>query len=244
MLDYHVDEVSISLDSISKDLFEEIRVNGKFERAIEAIRLLNAEKEARGQDLPRVNLTPTFMRKNIEELPKFIDFARQFQIHVVQASPLQVYRRDWMDQSLLHYPGLTRKMALAAERRAEEQGVRFVNNLRMVYTNRGNRWTQFLRREEPIDFPTNPSDCRKPWCSLYVEPDGEVRPCCYQSPVYGNLFEEGFETIWNGANARQLRRPMITRNPPSLCRDCYEFNRHRPEIMIQIEANEEVASGT
>ena len=76
----------------------------------------------------------------------------------------------------------------------------------------------------------------KPWSSLYVEPDGEVRPCCYQSPVLGNIYEESFEEIWNGSRARELRLSMIDRTPPQPCVQCYEFNRHRPEIMIALDA--------
>jgi radical SAM protein with 4Fe4S-binding SPASM domain len=74
----------------------------------------------------------------------------------------------------------------------------------------------------------------KAWASLFVEPDGETRPCCYPSPVYGNLFESSFEEIWNGRAAQQLRQSMIENRPPEQCRNCYEFNRHRPEIMIEL----------
>jgi radical SAM protein with 4Fe4S-binding SPASM domain len=233
--EFEVDEIAISLDSLDKDNFEALRVNGKFEKAIRAIDLLNEEKSKRGKEIPRVNLTPTFFRRNIAELPLFIDFARQKQIHLVQASPGQIYRPDWVEESLLHFPELTRKMALRAEQKAEQLGVNFVNNLRMVYVNRGNRLLRLFRGRETLDFPTDPSQCLKPWTSLFIEPDGEVRPCCYLSPILGNIYETNLPQIWNGEAARSLRAAMFTGDLPTLCRDCYEFNRHKPDIMISLE---------
>ena len=229
-----VDEISISLDSLNKDTFERLRVNGKVEKAIGAIDLLNEEKVRRSVELPRINLTPTFFHMNIREVPNFIDFAASREIEVVQASPGQVYRKDWIKQSLLHHPDLTRRMATAAELRAQDREINFINNLRTVYINRGAMWKRLFRKEEDIDFPTDPSSCMKPWASLFVEPDGETRPCCYPSPVYGNLFESSFEEIWNGREAQQLRQSMIENKPPEQCQNCYEFNRHRPEIMIEL----------
>jgi radical SAM protein with 4Fe4S-binding SPASM domain len=205
------------------------------EKVLGAIDLLNAEKIKSASEIPRINLTPTFFKRNIRELPRFIDFARQRRINLVQASPGQVYRPAWVKESLLHFPELTRRIALRTERKAERLGVNFVNNLRMVYLNRGSRWLSLFRGKEELDFPRDPSTCLKPWSSVFIEPDGEVRPCCYLSPVLGDIYSEDFRAIWNGEKAQALRMRMVDGNPPHLCRECYEFNRHDPKIMISLE---------
>ncbi|MBI4444457.1 MAG: radical SAM protein [Acidobacteria bacterium] len=234
LIEHHVDEISISLDSIRKDTYEQLRVNAEFEKAIGAIEVLNQEKQKAETDFPRINLMPTFMRKNIEELPDFIDFAVKYRIHLIHASPVQIYRRDWVEESLLRFPDLTRRIAQQAEKRAIRLGVRFINNLRMVYVNRGKKLGRLLRKKEVLDFPTDPSTCLKPWNSIFIEPDGEVRPCCYPSPVYGNIYETGFLSLWNGEAAQSLRRSMIAKDLPKACAKCYEFNRHNPQVMIQL----------
>jgi radical SAM protein with 4Fe4S-binding SPASM domain len=223
------------LDSLNKKVLEALRVNAKLERAIGAIDLLNDEKIRTGRETPRINLTPTFFRQNIRELPLFIDFALDRNIHVVQASPGQVYRPSWVPESLLHFPELTRRMAIQTEKKADQLGVTFINKLRMVYVNRGNKLLRFLRGKETLDFPTDPSSCLKPWTSIFIEPDGEVRPCCYLSPVLGSIYEKDFPEIWNGNAARKLRSDMVSQDLPRQCRDCYEFNRHKPEIMVSLE---------
>lgn len=238
-----VQEVAISLDSLDPELYRELRVNGELDEVLAAIRYLQEERRAAGSDCPEISLTPTFHRLNIEELPDFVRFVSEHGLRNVQASPLQVYREDWVDRSLLHYPALTRRVAEEATRLAEQLGVKLVNNLRMVYVNRGRGPLSFLKARESLDFPTDPSTCRKPWNNLYVEPDGEVRPCCHQSPVYGNLYQDDFETIWNGPEARKLRRQMTEHHPPEQCRQCYEFNRHNPDVMIQLLTEESPRNG-
>lgn len=235
-LDCGLTEVSISLDSLDPETYSRLRVNGSLGKVLRGIKYLNDEKKRRGSDLPRINITPTFFLSNIRELPLFVDFAAANGIHQLQASPGQVYREDWLGESLLGFPELTRKIAREAEQRAAAKGVIFINNLRMVYINRGNPILNFFRRESRDDFPTDPATCTRPWNSIYIEPDGEARPCCYQSPVLGNIYEQGFEKIWNGPEARALRQAMVEGNPPRLCVECYEFNRHRPEIMIDLDA--------
>lgn len=234
-IDNRVDEISISMDSLKPEVYEKLRVNARFKTIMRVIDLINETKAKRSSDIPRLNLTPNFSRRNIEELPSIIRFAKEKAVSCVQATPTQVYRRSWIKDSLLGCPRLTRKMARKAEKLAAELGVRFVNELRMVYVNRGRGPLGFLKRREAVDFPTDPSTCEKPWTSLYVDPDGETHPCCYLSPVYGNLFEAGFEELWNGEKAQALRRAMIDNSPPQACRDCYEFNRHNPAIMIQLD---------
>ncbi len=229
-----VDEISISLDSLRKEVYEDLRVNARLEDALAGIDRLIEARQAGNSDIPRINLTPNFMTVNIEELPHFIDFAAQKSIHTVQATPTQIYRRSWVSRSLLNHPDLTRRMAQQAERKAQQTGVRFSNGLKMVYLNRGGGMFGWQRRREEADFPTDPSECQKPWASLYIEPDGEVRPCCYQSPTYGNIFEADFPALWNGPRARQVRQEMVDGQPPQPCRECYEFNRHDPSIMIQV----------
>lgn len=230
-----VDEVSISLESLQKERYESLRVNARFEAVIQAIDLLNEAKRKHGSELPRLNLTPNFSRRNIEELTDFIRFAHEKGISAVQATPTRVYRRSWVKDSLLHFPGLTRRTAQAAEMLAAQLGVDFINELRIVYVNRGHGLLGFLKERERIGFQTDPSQCLKPWTSIYVEPDGQVRPCCYPSSVYGNLYELSFDQLWNGAEAQDLRFAMQQKDPLADCRDCYEYNRDDPSIMIQLD---------
>jgi radical SAM protein with 4Fe4S-binding SPASM domain len=230
-----VDEVSICLDSLEKERYEAWHVNARFDAVLEGIDCLVQAKHNHGSTLPRLNLASSFSRRNIDELADLIKFAHEKGFSTVQATPTQVCRRSWVKDSLLYFPALTRKTVQTAETLAAQLGISFINDLRMVYVNRGRGPLSFLKQREPVDFPTDPSLCAKPWTSVYIEPDGRLRPCRYLGPVYGSLHQKSFTELWNGAEARSLRSWMKEKDPPSVCRDCYEFNRDNPAIMIPLD---------
>lgn len=67
--------------------------------------------------------------------------------------------------------------------------------------------------------------CPMPWRGpATVDVDGNVYPCCVQSPenlILGNLLEESLLDIWNGPKARELRRHFVeARCKASTCHGC------------------------
>jgi radical SAM protein with 4Fe4S-binding SPASM domain len=62
--------------------------------------------------------------------------------------------------------------------------------------------------------------CLLPWEDTYFASDGKVYPCCIQSEVLGDLNHQSWETIWNGAAYRNLRRTIHSWNPTDVCRHC------------------------
>jgi radical SAM protein with 4Fe4S-binding SPASM domain len=67
--------------------------------------------------------------------------------------------------------------------------------------------------------------CPMPWRGpATVDIDGQVYPCCVQSPenrILGNLFRQPLEEIWNAAAAIELRRGFVeSRAKLSTCSGC------------------------
>ncbi|QEG23115.1 radical SAM protein [Mariniblastus fucicola] len=68
-----------------------------------------------------------------------------------------------------------------------------------------------------------PGFCRNVMNKIRIEADGNVAPCCYATQgqlSLGNLNQQNFEEIWNGTEAKDLRRAMYCRDLPSLCTEC------------------------
>jgi MoaA/NifB/PqqE/SkfB family radical SAM enzyme len=64
------------------------------------------------------------------------------------------------------------------------------------------------------------STCRDPVLSCYLEPDGRVAPCCHCGSYHvGNVYRDGFESVWFGEEYRKLRDKM---HIPA-CRRCTPF---------------------
>ena len=75
--------------------------------------------------------------------------------------------------------------------------------------------------------------CQKPWDEIHINPDGGVMPCCTMSTAVGwdntnlgNLYEKTMEEIWNGPEARQLRKDLISEDFSKwkICEKCKEWS--------------------
>jgi|WetSurMetagenome_2_1015567.scaffolds.fasta_scaffold20250_3 MoaA/NifB/PqqE/SkfB family radical SAM enzyme len=65
------DAINVSLDSVTKEVYEKIRIGGKYEDIMKSINLIEENKEK----FKHVVLSMVVMRSNYKEIPAFIDFA-------------------------------------------------------------------------------------------------------------------------------------------------------------------------
>jgi MoaA/NifB/PqqE/SkfB family radical SAM enzyme len=74
----------------------------------------------------------------------------------------------------------------------------------------------------------HPGYCFLAHSRIRLNASGNVAPCGYATYgelTLGDLAQQDLDAIWNGVNAQDLRRGMLTGDVPSLCRTCF---RHDP----------------
>lgn len=271
--------ISISMDAACRETYERIRVPAKWDKLLAGIANLTAAKARLASASPRITYAGNFMRQNIEELPALVDFAAAHGGAAVLATNTVIYDPAMEREALVHYPELTREMALEAQRRARRLGIEFVNRLfdlpaeptplpsqrrslwqvaiqiarrlpgpvRRVLTVVRDRaavyWTPSIAPPAPAPTPAEPAPepaapsplqrpailraCQMPWKGLMVESEGSVKVCCFTSPYVGNLNQQSFDEIWNGAPLQALRRSFLEGAPPEGCRTCFIFMQHQ-----------------
>ncbi len=64
-------------------------------------------------------------------------------------------------------------------------------------------------------------DCLDPWTSAVINADGAVTPCCHAMERMGDLGEETFEEIWDGARFRTFRTFLASATPLPACESCF-----------------------
>ena len=64
-------------------------------------------------------------------------------------------------------------------------------------------------------------DCLDPWTSAVINADGTVTPCCHAMERMGDLGEEAFEEIWDGARFRTFRTFLASTTPLPACESCF-----------------------
>ncbi len=129
-------------------------------------------------------------------------------------------------EALEHHVSLTRQMLNEAEKRAKACDVRLIVHLAMQNllaataarpssdsSVRLARVGSLIGRKPLIEL------CRYPWMFLYIDTNGDVRPCCYASICFGNLLQQDFQAIWNGPAARQMRQDFLNNVIPEACRN-------------------------
>jgi radical SAM protein with 4Fe4S-binding SPASM domain len=63
--------------------------------------------------------------------------------------------------------------------------------------------------------------CQLPWTTIAIHPNGDVYPCmAWTRPPVGNLLNDSFDTIWNGAPLAALREEFIRTRAGVDCLNC------------------------
>jgi len=191
----------------NRELYERTH-QGIGDRTFETIKdnllYLSERKVATGSGRPLVTLINVVFSENAEGLADFVEFAG-----AVKADRISFQPFDDMND-----PGLSRlvpKEAQAVSVRKQLLVLRDYIESRKI----GHNIDFFLRSfREKIDTAGlyQRIRCYIGWLWTLFKPDGEVYPCCGCYSPLGNVYETGFNEIWNGQAYREFRRKAILIN--------------------------------
>ncbi len=211
-----VNEIIFSIDSPEKETFESIRKGASFEKLVENLKRLEEIKEKNNSALPFTTFNLVLMKSNIEQLPSYVEFAKELHASRVACQHLRVFAGlDIEKESLLGCKELANKKISEARKLAKELGIVFSAPLPLS--------------EAEVD---GIKLCDRPWTFLNLWPTGEVLPCDAwhgQEPL-GDLSKNGFDEIWNGEAYEQLRESIKTGNGlRECCANCRLFAEATPK---------------
>jgi radical SAM protein with 4Fe4S-binding SPASM domain len=219
----------ISIETHKKADFEALRVGARFEKVEANSRL--AARIAREHNVP-ITFVTILMRPMVRDLPDYVAWVADLGgDHVNVLELLPTYPR--FDEHRLE-GHVSRQDLLELRRRAfavaRERNVGMTINLpppvgggvgrvdpppRVIYV-------ELVHMAHAQIFRQFGHFCSHAASYVKVDLDGTVYPCC-RSPQQlrmGNIHEQPFEEIWNGAPYRELRRRMHSGDLPECCRDC------------------------
>ena len=70
--------------------------------------------------------------------------------------------------------------------------------------------------------------CTAPWTATYVDPKGDVKPCCIYQGSVGNLNENTFDEILTSTTMRNLKGKFINGEKPTECNACWQQEKQAP----------------
>ena len=219
-------EVHFSIDSLDEKTSRFIKPGVDLSQLIENIEKINSEKRKKSSDYPFLIMRPTFISKNIKELPEMVDFCNQYGFIEMIVQPMQIYKPELTKYSLVHCKELVKKNIEQAQDKGKMSGVNIVLDpvIKNIDCQRDDDIKNVLAK---VDKPVTPAHdikvkglrnkCDLPWKFMLIQTNGDVFPCCQSGYYLGNLTNEPWEHIWNGNRARELRKKFIKDILPKEC---------------------------
>ena len=196
------DEVCVSVDGLkTMKKWRNVDVG----KVLDGIDAVNEAKGRHNCTTPLVTVNCVVTRDSLPELPDLMELIGQKGVARVTFMHLVAYDSAQTEQSVLPFyaeaePIFDRVKAIAKKHRIE------------------------------LILPPAPGDkakCRQPFRALFINWDGDVRPCCMSTfnergaLLAGNVAHSPLPDLWNSSYMHQLRRSLDReKDLPEMCRSC------------------------
>lgn len=210
----------VSLDAATPELYERIRRGAHFGKVIRNLRRVMGARRAAASPL-HVRIVTVLMRQNLQELPSIVRLASEEGVADVF---VQYLCHDFEEHSL---PGSYRPMREFIRAQALDEVPRPVLAQAFARTQAVAAECDISLRLPPLEHRAAAfagSRCDWPWRGAYVSYRGDAMPCCMVGTPdrvnFGNMLEDGVESIWAGASYQRFRDGLAHGEPSPICRSC------------------------
>ncbi len=239
IVENRVTTVAVSIDGMTKETYEKIRVPAKWERLLACLDTLNAVRRAKRSKTPHLRIIFTWMKSNRADLAALPDFAAlhgasEIDVRYVSPTPgVDVEPELLSDEDPAQ---LNRELAWAA-REAVRRGIRLSSypqfereeDLPRGLAARAKRRLWRLRagldRFEYLrhGWYQGLYGCAYPTRNYVIRPNGAVHPCIYwdKDPI-GFYPADGLDRIAAGTPLRNIRDGLRSGHPVGTCATCGE----------------------
>ena len=189
-----LDRIIISIDGTTQEVYERYRVGGKLDKAIQTISSIVEWKEKLKRAHPFIEIQFIVMKHNEHQIKKIKSLTKKWKADKLTLKSAQIY--DF------------------------ENGSEFIPTLEKY-----SRYKQTENGTYKIKSPLK-NNCKRLWTGGVINSKGEFLPCCFDKNSnfsFGNLYENDFETVWNGESAENFRKNILfDRKQFEMCRNCTE----------------------
>lgn len=184
-----LDYLIMSIDGASQESYVQYRVGGNFDKVVGHIKSIVAERKTQGIHKPILEWQFLIMKQNEHEIEKTKQMAKELEVDRVAFRPV---RCDMGDE-----------IFISDEKKVERTWKWLPKNMdlsRYDYVKKA--------RKKVIKY------CHFPWTRAVINWNGSLSPCCAiynQRHDFGNVFQDGFRTVWNNKNYQASRRVIKER---------------------------------
>lgn len=213
-----------SIDSVSKDIYESIRIGAKFEDLLKSIDLVNRFRR-KSNNRNNLEMTTVIMKRNYKTLHLFPKFCKKYDFSSLTFDlliPQVIPEEDIVSGPDLDAILYLNKTIPQIENECKANNIHFkctyasfINKVSNNFIDNGlNRNVHFKYGLKLDNFVT---DCTYPWKRIYIENDGRVYPACQCEESIGDLKNNSWEEIWNGPVMQSYRNLISIGQAGGIC---------------------------
>ncbi len=202
-----LDELTVSIDGVSKETYEKYRVGSDYDRVMSNLRKLVEEKKRRGFETPFVVFRFLLMKHNVHELEEAREIAAElgcfFKMKTIRVDMLDFEKGSVKDKIEKHREWLP-----------------------------DGEYNRYYKRDKRLrEKPRRRHVCKDLWQRAFFNWDGAVYPCCnicLKDDLFAAGYDGSFREIWNGekyAAARRLFRGKKV-DMDFVCKRCVEASNY------------------
>ncbi len=213
LVELGVCSLSISVDGLSAASHDRLRVGSRIDALLERLRVAATWRREAAPGL-RLGLAWTLTSANLAEVPDLVRLAAELGLDWLKLEELAPVND--VARALQPEPEPAEAVVRAAERLGDALGLVVLDHVAPVRTLKCRledpRAARVARADDHVNrCELNP--CRQPWDTIFVEPDGAVKPIDFHHPPAGSLLDHDLMSIWNGP-AFVLARSRAMRSRP------------------------------
>ena len=235
LIEAGLDELRVSIDGADPKTYALIRGAPLFHKVIRNLKRFVEIQQEMGATRPRPSLWMTGVRENIGELPEVVRLAARIGVPEVYLQRMTYYAHEQdapgmmtKEHALFGSPDeVIDRIVAESEALAGELGV-------ALRASGATTPSHSIHGEGAIkvDTPSRPwAACMRPWTTAYITANGNALPCCiapfattrYESLKLGNVFETGFDDLWNAERYQKWREQLLSDAPHEACAGCGVF---------------------
>lgn len=221
-----------SIDGGTKETFEKIRINAKFEKVVDNLMAVAEKKKSTGAPYPVLGFIVCLMKENVHELNEIVELAARAGVAHVIVQKLFPYVEQLHENALTDEELCRRKVAEATQL-AERHGIQ------LKYHEMNVPLAQSMRGQNNGNGHRKVFYCENAWQQMHVMMNGDVRTCCFWTKGNsGNVLESDPMEVWNNAGIRRPREQMLKGEIPEDCQTCHLLQYHHRGMLARSQMNQ------